>query len=80
MRPFLFLVLELAVVHQTRDRGSGSWRDLHQVNVLLFSQTESFGKANDTYRLVVDATQAQFGRIDFAINAMRLVSSYCSFL
>jgi hypothetical protein len=80
MRPFLFLVLELAVVHQTRDRWSGVGRNLHQVNVLLFGKTESFGQANDTYRFVVDATQAQFGRIDFAINAMRLVSSYCSFL
>ena len=80
MRLLLFLILELAVVHETGNRRLGSRCNFHQIDIGFFRQAEGFGQCDDAESFVLDTTQAQFRRSDFAIDAMRLIRSYCSFL
>ncbi|KOT21156.1 hypothetical protein DM47_3612 [Burkholderia mallei] len=75
-----FLVLELAVIHQTANRRSRLRRNLHQVNIQLFRFTESLGESHDADGLTIDPDQTHFRRSDFTVDAMRrLISSDVTF-
>ncbi len=55
VRLFLFLILELAIIHQAAHRRLRSRRNFHQINVRLFRQAKGFSQTYDTERLVIDS-------------------------
>src|SRR5690606_40426056 len=71
----LFLVAELAVVHQATDRRRRGGCDLHQIHVFLFGEAAGLPEAHDAEWLVVHADQADFRGRDLAIEAM---VAFCS--
>ncbi|MNV79195.1 hypothetical protein D3C71_1727360 [compost metagenome] len=66
----LFLVLELAVVHQPANRRIGSSGDFHQVNVQLARHAQCFHDGNNAEGLVFWAGQTHFRRHDFTVEAV----------
>ena len=68
----LFLVLEFAVIHQTSDGRLSIWRDLNEINVVLFCQIERFGGSYDPQLFSINANETYLRDTDFTIDAMRL--------
>ncbi|CFO05466.1 Uncharacterised protein [Bordetella pertussis] len=66
---FLFLVLELTVIHQAANRGIGIGRDLDQVHVALLGKTERIGNLDDAQLFSVQAYQTHLGDADFTVDA-----------
>ena len=66
----LFLVLELAVIHQTADRRRCVGRNFHQVDIQLAGHAQRFLQRHDAQRLVVGTRQTHFRRHDFSVQSM----------
>jgi len=72
--PLLFLVLELAVVHQTADWRIRVGRDLDQIHVSLFGKTERIGELYDAQLFSVQTYQAHLGDTDLTVDAIGFFS------
>jgi hypothetical protein len=70
MGTLLFLVFELAVIHQTTDRRRSRGRDFNQIDIGLFGHSQSFADMNDSDRFVLWPDQTDFGDSDLAIDAV----------
>src|SRR5690606_17973032 len=68
----LFLVLELAVVHQAADGGGGRGGDFDQIDVVLLGHGHGFGCANNAQLFAIHADQADFMNADFTVDAVFL--------
>jgi hypothetical protein len=66
----LFLVFELAVVHQTTDRRRGRRGNFNQVHIQLTSHTKGISQRHDAQRLVVWSREANLWKTDFTVQAM----------
>ena len=75
---FLFLVAELAVVHQTADRRNRLGGDFDEIDVGFFGHAKGFGGTNNTDLGAVDASQSDFGNSDLTIDPMLAILSYGS--
>ena len=80
MRALLFLVFELAVVHQSTDWGLRRGRDLDEIDIGFFSHPERIGQTDDADRFIFYAREANLGCGDFTVDTVRFFSSYCRFL
>src|SRR5690606_19393249 len=69
---FLFLVLELAVVHQAADRRAGRGGDFNQIDVVLLGHGHGFGRADNAQLLAIHADQADFIDTDITVDAVFL--------
>ena len=76
----LFLVAELAVVHQPADRRGGVGRDLDQVDIGLFGHAACLTQPEDTQLLVLYAQQANLGGVDFTVDAVVAFGSDADYL
>jgi hypothetical protein len=76
---FLFLVLELSVIHQTGDRRAGLGGNLDEINVRFLGHLHGLAQRHDADRLVIDTNQSQFRDSDFAVDAVRAFSSDAAF-
>jgi hypothetical protein len=75
-----FLVLELAVVHQTANRRDRLRSDFDQIHVLLFRHTERISELHNAERFVLDADQSHLGCCNLTVDAVRrLISSDVTF-
>ena len=72
--PLLLLVLELAVVHQTADRGLGVGRDFHQIHVALLGKPERVGDLDDAELFSIQTYQTHLGDADFTVDAYAFFS------
>lgn len=63
----LFLVLELAVVHQPAHGRAGHGGNLHQINVQFTREFQRFLDADDAQGFVVGAVEANFGGRDLTV-------------
>ncbi len=66
-----FDFLELAIGHQAADGRLRSRRDLDQVDVFLFCQTQCVEQLDDAERFSLNPRQPDFRRGDFAVEAVR---------
>ena len=71
MRAFLFLILELAIVHQPSHRGLSHGGNLDKIHIRFFSHAQGFAGGDNSEGLILNAHQAQFGHVDLAIQAVR---------
>ena len=75
----LFLVLELAVVHQAAHRRFRRRRDLDEIDVLLFRKPHRFFDLHDANRLTFDSDQAYHGDIGWQpCNSEAICGRWCS--
>jgi len=72
---FLLLILELAIVHQAANGRLRSRRDLDQVDVLFFCQTQRVEQLDDAERFSLNPGQPDFRCADLAVDAVRFLSS-----
>jgi hypothetical protein len=72
---FLLLILELAIVHQAADGRLRGRRDLDQVDVFLFCQTQGVEQLDDAERFSLNPGQPDFRCADLAVDAVRFLSS-----
>ena len=72
----LFLILELAVVHDAADWRLRGRRDLNQISPGFFSQLQSSSDTHDPQLLTVHTLETNLRNRDFFVEAMRLVLSY----
>jgi hypothetical protein len=70
----LFLVLELAVVHQAADGRFGIGRDFHQIHVILLGKPERVGDLDDAELFPIQTYQTHLGDADFTVDAYALFS------
>lgn len=61
---FALLILELAIIHDSADRGNCRWRNLDKIKLLLFGQFQGFGNRNYTQRLTIRTDNSHFGNPD----------------
>jgi hypothetical protein len=80
VQALLFLVFELAVVHQATDGRYRRGRDLDEIYVGLFGHSKRFGQADDADRFILNAGEANLGGGNFTVDTVRFISSYCRFL
>jgi hypothetical protein len=72
----LFLVLELAVVHDPADRRLGHRRDLDQIDACFLCHLERSPDTHDTELLTFHTLETNLRNRNFFVEAMRLVLSY----
>src|SRR6218665_125700 len=68
--PFLFLVLELAIVHQATHRRIRRGSDFHQIHIQLAGHAQGFDQAHNAQRFVVRPGQAYLRGRDFTVQAV----------
>jgi hypothetical protein len=71
MRLLGFLVLELAVIHQTADRRLGLRRDLDEIDSGFLGHRERLSRGHNAKRFVLNSYQAHFGDADFPVQTQR---------
>jgi len=76
VRTLLFLVLELAVVHDPADRRLGGRRDLDQIDTGFFSHLQRGTYIDDAQLFTFCTLETNLRNRDFFVEAMRLVLSY----
>jgi hypothetical protein len=67
----LFLVLELAIIHQAADRRRCIGGNLDQIYFVLLGQAQRLGGLDHPKLLAVNADQTDFRYADFTVDAMR---------
>lgn len=72
---FLFLITELAIVHQPADRWCGIGGDFDQIDVGLFGHPPGLTQAEDAKLLVVLAQKPDFRGADFTVQTVGAFSS-----
>ena len=73
---FLLGIPELAIVHKTADRRTGSRGHLNDIDIRLLSQSECFPQGHDTNLLIVNADKADFLGGNLAVDAIGFLGSY----
>lgn len=73
IRLFRLLILKLAVVHNTTDRGHGLRRDLDEIESLFFRQTQRFVGRHDAELAAIVADHAHFRYADTTVDAIRIL-------
>jgi len=63
------LVLELSIVHELADRGSGLRRDLHQIEVGLLRKAHGLADRHDADLLTLGADEPDLGNADPVVDA-----------
>ena len=76
----LFLITELAVVHQAADRRLGVRRDLNEVNVGVLSHTQGFRSADNADLGAIDAGQSDLRNSDLTVDPMLAILCYDNLL
>ena len=76
LRLFLFLIAELAVIHQAADRGLRVRCDFHQIHIGLFGHAQRFGCTDNTDLGAVDAGQSDLRNPDLAVDPVIAILSY----
>ena len=66
----LFLVLELAIVHQAAHWGVRRRGDLHQIHVQLAGHAQGFHQAHNAQRLILWPGKTDFRGHDFTVQAV----------
>ena len=74
----LFLVTELAVIHQTADGRLGVRRDLAEVDIGFFGHAQCFRGADNPDLGAIDAGQTDLRNSDLTIDPMLAILSYDS--
>ncbi|KAF4529764.1 hypothetical protein B566_EDAN018207 [Ephemera danica] len=69
-RLLLFLVLELAVVHQAADRWVSRGSNFNQVHISLAGKPQGFHQGDNPQGLIFQAVQTNLRRHDLAVQAM----------
>src|SRR5664280_231712 len=77
-RTLLFLVLELAVVHQPADRRIGLSDDLDEIDVLLAGEPQGFGDRDDAQRFVLRSVEPDFRGQDFPVQPVLALGVGCA--
>src|SRR5690606_34514181 len=70
VRSLLFLVLELAVVHDPADRRIGVRRDLHQVQTGFLGHAQGLARRDDADLLVVHSRQPYLRNMNLTVYAV----------
>ena len=76
VRAFLFLVLELAIIHDTANGRLGKRRNLNEIDSGFFSQLKCGTNTHDTQLFTFDTLETNLRHGNFFVEAMRLVLSY----
>lgn len=76
----LFLITELAVVHQAADRRLGVRRDLNEVNVGVLSHAQGFRSADNADLGAIDAGQSDLRNSDLTVDPMLAILCYDNLL
>ena len=76
----MFLLTELAVVHQAADRRLGVRRDLNEVNVGVLSHAQGFRSADNADLGAIDAGQSDLRNSDLTVDPMLAILCYDNLL
>jgi hypothetical protein len=71
-----FAVLELAEVHDPRNRRLGRRGDLDQIQLGGLGFRQGFRKGDDAEGFTFDSDQPDFGGVDLAVDPLLLVQGY----
>ncbi|GAA1329932.1 hypothetical protein GCM10028787_00250 [Brachybacterium horti] len=63
-------VLELAVIHEPRNRRIGALGDLHQIQIGFLGESQGVLDADDPDLLAVGADQEDLGDLDLTVDAL----------
>lgn len=79
LAPFALLILELPVVHDFTDWGSGVRSDFHQVELILCRQLQGFLQRQHAQLLTLATDESNFWRSNFLIDVDLLLQILASF-
>lgn len=72
----LFLVLELAVIHDATDGWTGHRRDFHEIDTRFLGHLQCLTNADNTQLFAFHTLETNLRNRNFFVEAMRLVLSY----